>query len=82
MGQNTALKTRRLKKRGQPQRKKRSRKDKAQGTKGRFQQKSCTKHQKGWKYICKIYMKKRIYVYIYQGVIYLTLGVLPTFLET
>lgn len=56
---------------------------KAQGTKGNFQQKSCTKHQEGRKiYICKIYIKRRVYGYILKGVIYLTLGVLPTFWET
>lgn len=56
---------------------------KAQGTKGKFQQKSCTKHQEGRKiYICKIYIKRRVYGYILKGVIYLTLGVLPTFWET
>lgn len=53
MGQNTALKTRRLKKRGQPQ-KKRRRKDKAQGTKEDFNKK-LHETPKG----------EEIYIYIY-----------------
>lgn len=41
---------------------------KAQGTKGKFQQKSCTIHQEGRKiYICKIYIKRRVYGYILKG---------------
>lgn len=71
MGQNTALKTRRLKKKGANHRKKRRRKDEAQGTKGRFQQKAARNTKKGGNiYICKIYMKKRIYVYISRGYIF------------
>ena len=45
MGQNTALRTRRLKK-GANHRKKR-RKEKAQGTKGRFQQKAARNTKRG-----------------------------------
>lgn len=45
MGQNTALKTRRLKK--GPTTEKRRRKDKAQGTKGRFQQKAARNTKRG-----------------------------------
>lgn len=68
---------------GQPWKKK----DEAQGTKGKISTTSSTKHQKGRKYMCVyIYMsniyKEEKYMDINQGVMYLTLGVIPTFLET
>lgn len=46
MGQNTAFRTRRLKK-GANHRKNRRRKEKAQGTKGRFQQKAARNTKRG-----------------------------------
>lgn len=50
MGQNTALKTRRLKKMGQPQKKKGGEKIRLKAQR-KISTKSCTKHQKGRKYI-------------------------------
>lgn len=82
MGQNTALKTRRLKE-GGPTTKKGGEKIRLKAQKEDFNKKSCTKHQKGRKYIyiCKnIYEEENIRMYI-KG-LYLTLGVLPTFSET
>lgn len=64
------------------------RKDEAQGTKGKSQRQEAQNTRRGgnmcvhiYIYISNIYKEEK-YMDINQGVMYLTLGVIPTFLET
>lgn len=82
MGQNTALKTRRLKnKKSKSTEKKEEKRLKAQKEDFNKKLHETPKGEEIYIYV-KIYMKKRIYVYISKGLYNLTLGVLPTFSET